>query len=62
MKADSTIKARLFLSGIMVDAPPNARAVVAFGDSITDGATSTPDANHRWPGGWSRRAAPLSRC
>jgi lysophospholipase L1-like esterase len=49
MKADSTIKSRLFLSGIMVNTPPNARAVVAFGDSITDGATSTPDANHRWP-------------
>jgi lysophospholipase L1-like esterase len=55
MKADSTIKARLFLSGIMVDAPPNARAVVAFGDSITDGANSTPDANHRWPDVLARR-------
>jgi hypothetical protein len=41
MKADSTIKARVFLSGIMVDAAPNARAVVTFGDSITDGADST---------------------
>ena len=49
MKADSTIKSRLFLSGIMVDAPPGARAVVTFGDSITDGADSTPDTNHRWP-------------
>ena len=48
MKSDSTIKSRLFLSGIMVDAPPGARAVVTFGDSITDGADSTPDANHRW--------------
>jgi lysophospholipase L1-like esterase len=55
MKADSTIKARLFLSGIMVDAPPNARAVVTFGDSITDGADSTPDANHRWPDVLARR-------
>jgi hypothetical protein len=49
MKVDSTMKARVFLSGILVDAPPNARAVVAFGDSITDGAASTPDTNHRWP-------------
>jgi len=55
MKTDSTIKARLFLSGIMVDAPPNARAVVTFGDSITDGADSTPDANHRWPDMLARR-------
>jgi lysophospholipase L1-like esterase len=44
-----TIKSRIFLSGIMVDAAPDARAIVTFGDSITDGATSTPDANHRWP-------------
>jgi lysophospholipase L1-like esterase len=49
IKADSTIKSRLFLSAIMVDAKPNARAIVMFGDSITDGANSTPDANHRWP-------------
>lgn len=55
MKTDSTIKARLFLSGIMVDAPPNARAIVTFGDSITDGANSTPDANHRWPDILARR-------
>jgi lysophospholipase L1-like esterase len=48
-KPDSTIVSRLFLSGIMVDAPPGARAVVTFGDSITDGDGSTLDANHRWP-------------
>jgi lysophospholipase L1-like esterase len=46
---DSKIESRLFLSGILVDAPPNARAIVAFGDSITDGDGSTLDANHRWP-------------
>lgn len=28
--------------GIMVEAPPNPRALVTFGDSVTDGATSTP--------------------
>ena len=44
-----TIKSRIFLSEILVDAAPDARAVVTFGDSITDGAASTPDANHRWP-------------
>ncbi len=38
-----------FLSGIDVVGPDNAGAVVAFGDSITDGAYSTVDANHRWP-------------
>ncbi|WP_222182265.1 SGNH/GDSL hydrolase family protein [Geminicoccus harenae] len=44
-----TIESRIFLSGIMVDAAPGARAVVLFGDSITDGDGSTLDANHRWP-------------
>jgi lysophospholipase L1-like esterase len=43
------IQSRIFLSGIMVDAPPDARAVVTFGDSITDGDGSTLDANRRWP-------------
>ncbi len=43
------ITSRIFLSEILVDAKPDARAVVTFGDSITDGAASTPDANHRWP-------------
>jgi lysophospholipase L1-like esterase len=48
-KASQTIQSRIFLSGIMVDATPDARAVVMFGDSITDGDSSTPDANHRYP-------------
>ncbi|MBV8938032.1 MAG: SGNH/GDSL hydrolase family protein [Alphaproteobacteria bacterium] len=47
--AAETIKSRAFLSEIMVDAPADAQAVVTFGDSITDGADSTPDANRRWP-------------
>ena len=40
-----------FVNGIDVGvkARENARAVVAFGDSITDGASSTRDANRRWP-------------
>jgi lysophospholipase L1-like esterase len=44
-----TIQSRIFLSGIAVDAGPDARSVVMFGDSITDGDKSTPDANARWP-------------
>jgi lysophospholipase L1-like esterase len=55
MKADSTIKSRLFLSAIMVEATQNARAIATFGDSITDGANSAPDANHRWPDVLARR-------
>jgi lysophospholipase L1-like esterase len=36
------------LAGIDVNAPGSS-AVIAFGDSITDGATATENANHRWP-------------
>jgi lysophospholipase L1-like esterase len=39
-----------FLKGVDVEpAPGDAAAVVAFGDSITDGALSTENSNHRWP-------------
>jgi lysophospholipase L1-like esterase len=55
IKSDSTIKSRLFLSAIMVDAVPRARAIVTFGDSITDGANSKVDANNRWPDVLARR-------
>jgi lysophospholipase L1-like esterase len=48
-QASSTLKQRLFLSGIQVDAAPTSHALVFFGDSITDGACSTADANGRWP-------------
>jgi lysophospholipase L1-like esterase len=48
-KADSKLTQRAFLSEILVDAPAGAHAVVAFGDSITDGDGSTIDGNDRWP-------------
>ena len=48
-KPDASVTARVFVSQILVDAPPAARAIVTFGDSITDGDGSTIDANHRWP-------------
>jgi lysophospholipase L1-like esterase len=38
-----------FLSGVSVAASPQAGSIIAFGDSITDGAVTTVDANHRWP-------------
>ena len=43
-----------FLSGVSV-AAPRAASVVAFGDSITDGAITTVDANRRWPDFLARR-------
>jgi lysophospholipase L1-like esterase len=39
----------VFLSSVEVLTVENASTLVAFGDSITDGARSTVDANHRWP-------------
>ena len=48
-KADSTSKSRLLLSRILTTAKPDSTAIVFFGDSITDGNCSTPDANNRWP-------------
>jgi len=38
-----------WISGIDVLAVGDAGAIVAFGDSITDGATSTVDADRSWP-------------
>ncbi|MCC6369322.1 MAG: SGNH/GDSL hydrolase family protein [Bryobacterales bacterium] len=45
----SAITSWVFLTGVDVLASATSSAVVAFGDSITDGARSTVDANHRWP-------------
>lgn len=43
-----TVSSWYFLTGLDVYAPGDS-AVVAFGDSITDGNHSTQSANHRWP-------------
>jgi lysophospholipase L1-like esterase len=45
----ATLTSWVFLTGVDVLAPESTATVVAFGDSITDGAASTFDANHRWP-------------
>ncbi len=44
-----------FVKGLDVKVPPTGGAVVCFGDSITDGALSTKDANSRWPDLLARR-------
>ncbi|PWU08788.1 MAG: GDSL family lipase [Terriglobia bacterium] len=46
-----------WVSGVDVLAPAEAGAIVAFGDSITDGATSTVDADRSWPSMLARRVA-----
>ena len=45
----ATIDSWVFLTGVDVAVPQSSATLVAFGDSITDGAASTKDANHRWP-------------
>jgi len=45
----ATSQSWYWLSSVDVLAPQSAAAIVAFGDSITDGARSTPETNHNWP-------------
>jgi len=51
----STTRSWFLLSRVDVVAPDATGAIVAFGDSITDGAASTPDTNNRWPDHLARR-------
>jgi lysophospholipase L1-like esterase len=44
-----------FLKAVDVQLPAASAAVVAFGDSITDGTASTPNTNNRWPDVLARR-------
>jgi lysophospholipase L1-like esterase len=44
-----TTRSWYFLSSVDVTAPVATGLIVAFGDSITDGATSTVDADRSWP-------------
>jgi hypothetical protein len=63
-----TVPARIFMSDVLVENggnqnasnasdAPGVRTVVAFGDSITDGAASTMDKNRRWPDYLAQRLA-----
>ena len=49
LKADATTTAYLWLASVDVLAPAEAGAVVAFGDSITDGVGATLDSDRAWP-------------
>ena len=52
-----TTQSWYWLSSVQVLAPADASAIVAFGDSITDGARSTPEADRSWPSRLARRLA-----
>jgi len=47
--AATTRQSYYWLSSVEVDAPADTALIVAFGDSITDGARSTPDTHNTWP-------------
>ncbi|MBW3630198.1 MAG: SGNH/GDSL hydrolase family protein, partial [Gemmatimonadetes bacterium] len=54
---DTTTSSYYWLDGIDVVAPADAAAIVGFGDSITDGARSTPDMDRMWLAVLSARLA-----
>jgi len=55
-----TSTSRFFIDEIDVEAAGQPGAVVALGDSITDGYHSKVDANHRWPDRLAERLAERS--
>ena len=57
MTVERTTGAWFLLARVEVAAAAGAGAIVAFGDSITDGARSTADTNSRWPDHLARRLA-----
>ncbi|HEY2842916.1 MAG TPA: SGNH/GDSL hydrolase family protein, partial [Bryobacteraceae bacterium] len=55
--AARTTNSWYFLSSVDVLAAPDVGLIVAYGDSITDGATSTNDTDASWPSGLAKRLA-----
>ena len=51
----TTTRSWYWISAVDVMAPADAGAIVAFGDSITDGATSTNDTDRSWPSALAQR-------
>ena len=56
-EAQRTALSYYWLAGVDVVAPEDAFAVVAFGNSITDGALSTPNTDRMWPARFAARLA-----
>src|SRR5262252_37381 len=56
----STTQQWFFLARVEVAASEQAGAVVAFGDSITDGTRSSANTNNRWPDELARRLGVLN--
>jgi lysophospholipase L1-like esterase len=58
LTAPEITRARLFVSDILVETSDARGTVVVLGDSITDGAGATMEAETRWPDYLAARAAP----
>ena len=61
LPVDKETGAWFVVARVEVAAAPDTRVVVAFGDSITDGARSTLNVNARWPDTLARRLAGQKR-
>lgn len=57
LPVDHTVASWFYLTDVEVKSSKDTFAVIAFGDSITDGTRSTPDTNHRWPNLLAERLA-----
>lgn len=55
LEGATQFRSYLWLDGIDENASPRAAAIIAFGDSITDGFSTTPDADMPWPSILARR-------
>jgi lysophospholipase L1-like esterase len=53
----TTTQSFYFLTNVDVLGPADSGAIVTFGDSITDGAVSTPNTDRSWPSFLARRLA-----
>jgi lysophospholipase L1-like esterase len=58
LKNAQALHGRALLSAILVETPHGKGALVALGDSITDGNGSTPDLDRRWPDYLAARLSP----
>jgi lysophospholipase L1-like esterase len=56
----ATSQSWYWLSGVEVLAQADTGTIVAFGDSITDGTRSTPEANHNWPSYLAQRISNIA--
>jgi lysophospholipase L1-like esterase len=55
LPVDAQLHSTFYVTGLDVEAPAAAAAIVALGDSITDGTGSTPGAGRTWPEQLARR-------